>query len=768
MEQIATKPTSEREKLTNWQAEPELKQLKSEFLACESTHSTLVANIDKWNRLHAAELPAEMAKDKTRSQAQPKLVRRQAEWRYAALSEPMLSSPRLFTIKPTTGEDQDAAKQNERLINHQFYRNMNRVGFIDSYVRSAVDEGTVVVRLGWDREEKKIKRTVPVWDYFDPSTQQEQELLQTALETRESDPTTFELRAPSSLKASLAYYDETGELLIAIDSKTTTEIEETQVIKNTPTAEVIDARNLRIDPTCGGDITKAMFMIYSFETTRSQLLKDRKRLSYKNLDQIDWGAVGPLQTEYHHAQSNDTSFNFDDRSRKKIVVHEYWGLYDIHKNGTLVPIVASWIGDTLVRMVENPYPDGKPPFVVVPYLPKKRSVHGEADAALLEDQQQNIGALLRGMIDILGRSAAGQTGIASGTMDALNRRRFLNGQNYEFNPNMPVEKAIHTHTYPEISVSAVNLMQILNNDAEAISGVKSFSQGISGSSYGKVAAGARAAMDASAKREMGILRRLVTGLIEIARKMIAMNQVFLSEKEVIRVTNEPDLQLERPEGQSDVEFVTINRVELAGQFDIEIDIATAEVDEAQSQDLGFMLQTLGPSTDFSVVKIILCEIARLKRLPHLEKAVREYQPQPDPLVQKKTELEIAMLEAEIAETKAKTAEALARAKKATAEAEQTDLDTVEQGTGVEHQRNLATAQAQAEGNQNLEVTKALTKPKKENEQEGDIEAAVGWNELNRDIGKPSPTVDTVAPPQAQVMPPEQVFAEPPGPLDQYG
>lgn len=264
MEQIATKPTSEREKLTNWQAEPELKQLKAEFLACESTHSALVTNIDKWNRLHAAELPAEMAKDKTRSQAQPKLVRRQAEWRYAALSEPMLSSPRLFTIKPTTGEDQEAAKQNERLINHQFYRNMNRVGFIDSYVRSAVDEGTVVVRLGWDREEKKIKRTVPVWDYFDPSTQQEQELLQTALETREKDPTTFELRAPPSLKASLAYYDETGELLIAIDSKTTTEIEETQVIKNTPTAEVIDARNLRIDPTCGGDITKAMFMIYSF------------------------------------------------------------------------------------------------------------------------------------------------------------------------------------------------------------------------------------------------------------------------------------------------------------------------------------------------------------------------------------------------------------------------------------------------------------------------------------------------------------------------
>lgn len=763
MEQIATKPQSERDnKLTSWRAEPELKQLKAEFLACAATHDAFVNNVEKWKLLHEGQLPASMAKDKTRSQAQPKLVRRQAEWRYSALSEPMLSSPRLFTIKPTTGEDLDAAKQNERLINHQFYRNMNRVAFVDDYVRSAVDEGTVVVRLGWERTTKTIKKTVPVYDYFTPQSEEEQQLLQTALEERSKDPTTFELRAPSSLKASLAYYDENQELLIAIATKKTEEIEEEQVLRNTPTCEVIDPRNLRVDPTCGGDITKAVFQIYSYETNRAQLLKDRKRLGYKNLDQIDWGAVGPLQTEYHHAQSADTSFQFDDKSRKKIVVHEYWGMYDINKTGQLVPIVACWIGDTLIRMAENPFPDGKPPFVIVPYLPKKRSVHGESDAALLEDQQQNIGALLRGMIDILGRSAAGQTGIAAGTLDAVNRRRFVAGQNYEFNPNMPVQNAIYTHTYPEISSSAVNLMTILNNDAESISGTKAFAGGMSGDAYGKVASGIRGMLDASAKREMGILRRLVMGLVEIARKMISMNQVFLSEKEIIRVTNETPLVLERPEGQTDEEFITINRVELAGTFDIEIDIATAEVDEAQSQDLGFMLQTLGPSTDFSVVKIILCEIARLKRLPHLEKAIREFQPTPDPVAQKKAELEVALLEVEIAEAQANAALKKAQAKKALAEAGATDLNTAEQGSGIEHQRALQHAQAQAEGNKDYEVTKALVKPRKEGEREGDIEAAIGFNELTKDSAKEAPTVDSLAPPPAQVMPPEQMFADPAG------
>lgn len=763
MEQVATKPISERDnRLTDWKNEPELADLKSEFMACSSTHGTLVQNINEWSSLHKGDLPARLKADQTKSQAQPKLVRRQAEWKYSALSEPMLSSYRLFTVKPSTGEDEAAAKQNEQLLNHQFNRTMNRVAFIDDYVRSAVDEGTVVVRTGWNRETKTIKREVPVYDYFTPVDEQEAQIVQQALQAREQDPTTFELRAASALKAAVAYYDEYQELVIAVPTKRTEQIEEEQLIKNMPTVEVIDPRNLRIDPTCGGDITKAMFMIYSYETTRAQLIKDKKRLGYKNLEKVNWEAVGPLQTEYHTAQSEDTSFQFKDKSRKKIVVHEYWGMYDIKGDGVLVPIVACWLGDVLIRMAENPFPDGLPPFVIVPYMPVKRQVHGEADAALLGDQQQNIGALLRGMIDILGRSAAGQTGIAAGTLDATNKKRFENGQNYTFNPNQNVQQAIHHHNFPELSSSAVTLMTILNNDAESITGTKAFSGGMSGDGYGKVAAGIRGMLDSAAKREMGILRRLVQGLVAIAKKFIAMNQVFLSEKEIIRVTNTKPLVLERPEDQTNEEFVTINRVELAGQFDCEIDIATAEVDEAQSQDLGFMLQTLGPKGDWNMVKIILMEIARLKRLPHLEKAIREFQPQVDPVEQKKKELEVALLEADIAEAQAKVALMQAQAKKALADANSVDLETAETGTGVAHKRGLQLAQAQAEGNQNYEITKALTKTKKEGERDGDIEAAIGFNELTKTEDKAPPTVDNSLPPQAES------FSGPIEPVMPYG
>ncbi|MFR7882255.1 MAG: hypothetical protein ACLU5J_12890 [Christensenellales bacterium] len=38
---------------------------------------------------------------------------------------------------------------------------------------------------------------------------------------------------------------------------------------------------------------------------------------------------------------------------------------------SLVPFVATWVGDTLIRMELNPFPDEKLPFVLVQYLPVK-------------------------------------------------------------------------------------------------------------------------------------------------------------------------------------------------------------------------------------------------------------------------------------------------------------------------------------------------------------------------------------------------------------
>jgi hypothetical protein len=703
------------QKLTSWSNEPTIQTLKGDLEASKPAHDAQVAKIQHWSDLLHVRGKAKTPQVKGRSSVQPKLIRRQAEWRYSALTEPFLGSNKLFKVSPVTFEDTKAAEQNELVLNWQFRTKLNRVKFIDDLVRSVVDEGTGVVRTGWCRVTTKIMQDAPVWSHFQMENQQQLQAFQQALELSQADPNTYQTTVPPELQAAVDFYNESGQATIAKQTGTQ-KVQVEQVVENRPTAEVFDPRNFFYDPSCNGDFSKALFCVASFETNQADLKKEGR---YKNLDQVNWEGNTPL-TQPDHATSTPETFAFRDAMRKKVVAYEYWGLYDIENNGVLVPIVATWIGDVIIRMEKNPFPDQKLPFIVIPYLPVKREVFGEPDAEMLEDNQKILGAVTRGMIDLLGRSANGQQGFAKGMLDPLNKRRYENGQDYEFNPNTPIQQGLIEHKYPELPQSALLMLNLQNQEAEALTGVKSFGGGISGEAYGDVAAGIRGVLDAASKREMAILRRIAKGVSDMGTKVISMNGAFMSDKEVIRVTN--------------TQFVPVSRDELIGDFDLEVDISTAEVDNAKSQDLAFMLQTLGPKGDWGMVQLILGEIARLKRMPDLAHRIEQYQPQPDPMQQQMQQAELQRIQSEITKNQAQADLFEAQAKAAGADADKKNLDYVEQETGTTHAREMEKQQAQAEGNQSLEVTKALLKPKKNangSESKPDVPAAVGFNALTK-------------------------------------
>ena len=215
---------------------------------------------------------------------------------------------------------------------------------------------------------------------------------------------------------------------------------------------------------------------------------------------------------------------------------------------------------------------------------------------------------------------------------------------------------------------------------------------------------------------MAILRRLAKGIKEIGDKIIAMNAVFLSEEEVVRVTNK--------------KFITIKREDIKGNFDLQVDISTAEVDNAKAQDMGFMVQTIGPNMDQRISLKLLAEIAELKRMPKLAEELRTYKPEPNPLQEEAQRLEIEKLRLEVEKLKSEVAYNQARVQKTMADAEATAVDTQLDVSGTKHQRDMEKQQAQARGNQNLEVTKALLKPRKADESSPNVDAAIGYNVIS--------------------------------------
>jgi hypothetical protein len=678
---IDTINPAEQKKLTNWKNEPSVRDLKQDFMDAKSYHDSQTGKIDEWlDNLHVTG-KAQVNPPKGNSRIVPKLIRKQAEWRYAALSEPFLSTPDIFNVHPVSWEDTKAAQQNQVVLNNQFNTRIQKVSFVDEYVRTLVDEGTAIVRVGWEFEEEQYEEEVPIFEYeLDPAFGPQLEQL---MQLQEQDPGQFTLQVPDELKQALEISIENGQpfrpVMVGSEVQTLS-----RTLKNQPTVEVCDYRNVVIDPTCQGNIEKASFVIYSFESSLSELEKDGK---YTNLDSINVD-TNSILGEPDHASPDDASknFNFADKPRKKFVVYEYWGYRDLDGSGVVKPFVAAWVGDTLIRMEENPFPDKKLPFITVQYLPVRKSIYGEPDGALLEDNQRIIGAVTRGMIDILGKSANGQTGIRKDMLDVTNRRKYQSGQDYEFNANVDPRQGVFMHTYPEIPQSAQFMLQLQNLEAESLTGVKSFNQGIGSQALGDVAAGIRGALDAASKRELGILRRLSEGMVQIGRKIIAMNAEFLSEKEVVRNTNE--------------EFVEVQRDDLPGNFDLRLSISTAEEDNAKAQELAFMLQTMGNNMDPEMSRMILADIARLRKMPELAKRIENYQPQPDPLAQRRAELELQKLEAEVMKLRADAQKNMADAGKKQSETDLKTLDFVEQESGVKQERDLerqgAQARAQAE------------------------------------------------------------------------
>lgn len=679
--------------LQAWKNAPTVLQLKEDYSSAKLIHDTQVTLVDGYLENLNITGKAKIKPVKGASSIQPKLIRKQAEWRYASLSEPFLSTADLFNVKPKTWEDRESAQQNQLLLNHQFNTAIQKTRFIDEYVRAAVDEGTVIVRVGWEFEEEEVEVEVDDVEFrVDPS---QAALHEELAALKANSPSQYATDVPDELKEAHELTISEGQPInpVVIGKK---KVKQMKTVKNHPTAEVSDYRNVVFDPTCKGDVTKASFAVESFETSMAALEKAGR---YKNLNRINVEGASILSQPDHAPAGGAHNFNFKDKPRKKMVAHKYFGLWDIEKDGKLVPIVATWVGDEMIELDLSPFPDKSPPFVVEQYLPVRGEMYGEPDGALLVDNQKVIGAVTRGMIDIMGKSANAQTGVAKGMLDATNRKKFEDGRDYEFNPGTDPRLGIHMHTYPEIPNSAQLMVQYQTYEAESLTGVKSFSDGISGKGLGDVAAGVRGALDAASKRELGILRRLSSGICKIGRKFMSMNAEFLSDEEVVRVTNE--------------QFTAVRRDDLAGNFDLELSISTAEEDNNKAEQLAFLFQTIGPNGDPGMTKMILADIARLRKMPDMAKKIEDYEPQPDPVQQKMQQLELAKLEAEIQEIQAKAMSLQAGAQLDTAkvgtegvkaanlqsDTDQKNLDFVEQESGVKQERDkeLHGEQARSQG-----------------------------------------------------------------------
>ena len=648
-----------------------LNDLKADFTAAKELRNELDTKIRKWKSEYNSELYGNEVEGK--SKLVSKDIKKQSEWLLPGLLEPFVSTPDIIKASPVTPEDAEAAPKIEVLLNTQFCRQFNRYNFMTKALKVLDQEGTVVIRTGWELEEKSVEimeeKEVP-----NPELQQAVALAQQGL----IDPRALN-QFPQTIKQQV---------------KTL----KTIAVKNRPTAMVCRNEDVFIDPTCQDDMDNCQFVIYRYESDMTTL---RKSGVYKNLDLID--LKDNINGDY--TTPDTTNFKFRDNPRKKILVYEYWGNYDINEDGLAEPIVCTWVDDVIIRLQDNPFPDKKPPFIVLPFSFTPFSLYGEPNAELLSDVQKIKTAIYRGFIDNMALSNNGQKGIRKGALDYSNKKRFLNGQNFEFNgtPN-----DFYDGKFNELPGSIFNVLTLMNNEAESITGVASFNTGLNGNSLGSTATSIRGAIDSATNRRLNLVRNISENLVKpLLRKWLAYDAEFLDEESQFRITND--------------EFVYLKKDDLGANIDIDLTISTSDDNQAKAQELAYMLQTIGPSEDPGIRKIIMTEIARLYRMPQLARMIETYEPQTDPVAEQMRQLQVAMLQAQVNNEQSKADEnsvdrelkgakvqtELAKAKNINSTADKTDLDYIQQYAGVQQKAELQKQQLKNQFDVDRETLKLL-------------------------------------------------------------
>lgn len=702
-----------------WKNEPTYSDLSRDLRMSDASHTMFREQLLRRQENFNGGKPI-VTNAKGKSVTQPKLIRKQAEWKYASLEEPFLSTRDMFKIDPRTDEDAEAAMQNQLLINYQWATKVKKVKLINDVVRNLVDEGTVIVKVGWNAEEgtKIVAEEVP--DYASP--EESVVLLRQQVESGQ-----LSIEAATQIMQS-------GQPMQK--GMKTVYKEKTVLVKNQPSYHVCNAANVRIDPTCEGVIEDAKFIIHEYDTSFSDLKKDEHIVSWEEEEYLDEKTATLKTRKVKHERgfyknldilkdmTIDTpgdiygsipgqTFRFADKPRKKARAYEYWGYWDINGDDVLVPIVATWVAGVMIRLEENPFPHKRIPFATAVYMPVKREVHGQADGDLLVDNQNTIGRMIRAAEDITVSQAVGQTFVDEQLFPSpVQKANYEKGNTVFFKHGLDPRMAIHRQNVDSVPPSVFQMIQNQNAEAESLSGTKAFSQGISGVAFGSVAEAARGALDATSKRELSILRRLSEMFKEIARMTVAMNQTFLEEQEIIRITNE---------------FVAVRRDDLTGEFDFDMDISTPERDNETAQKLTMLLQTNAASMNPAVMHKMYKKLAMLWKMPDLAKDLGEYTPpEPHPMEEemRKIQMENARLEniklkksieeldSRISERVSRSVEnesdirtkdsqsdlRTAQARKITSEADLNDQTFLEAHDGTDIQKKMAVSAQQHEAN----------------------------------------------------------------------
>ena len=532
--------------------------------------------IERYNIYHAApEFYAKMfPKLDERSKVVSTDVADTIESTMPAMMKTFFGSTDVVTIQGADGgaDDDTRAEKMQELINYQLEKNKFFMTFYQ-WCKDALITNLGIIKVDWEREYKTVQQKIVL------------------------SPEAYESFAQySSIKIISTEPDPaSGSFLVLFEGPMLT--------KNQPRLMNVLASEFRFSPDATS-LNDADFVAHRKIVNIDYLRKQQASGLYSNVETLAEKAQPPNYMILDEQNNDNVSevVNNTDSGRRKVELYECYVDLNMSDDpdAQLTPMIVTISNGVILRIEENVY-ERHPFFTLSPRLDPHKIWPEAGFVDLIAQLQHGKTAIMRQMIYNLALSNNSQIGVNTTALEDVHD--LLDGkQIVRF--NQPLNQCLQPLPAAPLQPWTFNMLDYLDSQRENRTGITRYNQGLDDNSLNKTATGV-SIITQQANQRLELIARIFaeTGLSDLFRFLIKLNQMFIDEDTVIRLTNGP---------------MTIKPDDLTGEFDLVVNAGMgAGAKQTNLQNLQ-MLQGIttqlsqigmaGPQQIYNVAKRMIEEI----------------------------------------------------------------------------------------------------------------------------------------------------------------
>lgn len=429
------------------------------------------------------------------------------EWALPSLMKVFTGSDEVITIAGVTEEDDTKAETMQELLVYQLQRQNNFFTVLYNWMKDSLIVGMGIIKCYWERTEGYTTETDVL------NNEALQALTQTGVTIEDiQGPDQF---GDFSVTYQLPYYR-----------------------KNAPKLENILVSEFLYSPDAKS-LEEANFVAHKRKVTMSYLREREAQGVYANIDDIrvngNYNGMNVDQVE-QVIGDNYVDINKDEQTaRQEVVIYECYTKIDINNDGILEDMIITICGDTIIRMEQN-YMGRHPFFAISPTKDPHRIWVKRSYAELIGELQDLKVALTRQIMQNVALTNDPKMLLDE---SAINIDDFVQGRKViRMKAGHSMNEVAMPMNITPLAPQTFQFLEWIEGQKENRTGITRYNQGLDANSLNKTATGISAILGQSAQRLELVARMFAeTGLSELFRFMVSLNQKFIDQQTVIRLTN---------------------------------------------------------------------------------------------------------------------------------------------------------------------------------------------------------------------------------------